>query len=203
MRESLSWRQRTISNSRCAAAIPSIIWTTSTLNFFWLSNCRTALRIQTERDRRKYILFRRFYRAAWSFRTILLIRIIRFIHTCPLIFEPVFLNPSSFHVYHGWYHHRCCTVLAVQVPETPENHPPSCLGSWSPPETQGAGGISPSPPGAPSGWRPVPAIPPVRGPVISGRCQDLLPGHQTLHSRHSRLRRLNRVSSRHLHWFSM
>ena len=97
---------------------------------------------------------------------------------CPLIFEAVFLNPLSFHVDNGWCHHCCCTVPAVQVPEMAENHPPSCLGSWSPPEPHRAGGISPSPPGALSGWRPVPAVPqadwsPVWGPVSSGRCQDL------------------------------
>ena len=103
--------------------------------------------------------------------------------TCPLIFEPIFLNPLSFNVDRGWYHHRCCTVPAIQVPEMVKNHPPSCLGSWSPLETHRAGGISPSPSGAPSGWRPIPAVPqadrgPVRGPVISGQCQDLPRGHQ-------------------------
>ena len=30
--------------------------------------------------------------------------------TCPLIFEPVFLSPLSFHVDHGWYH-QCALYL--------------------------------------------------------------------------------------------
>ena len=28
--------------------------------------------------------------------------------TCTLIFEPVFLNPLSFHIDHGWYHQCTC-----------------------------------------------------------------------------------------------
>ena len=68
-------------------------------------------------------------------------------------------------------HCTCCTSPR----KTLENHPPLCLGSWSPPETHGAGGTSLSPPGAPSGRRPVSAVPqadrrPVQGPVSSGWC---------------------------------
>ena len=56
----------------------------------------------------------------------------------------------------------------ISPPEMPENHLPSCLGSWSPLETHGAGGISLSPPEAPSGWRPQADRSPVWGPYSTG-----------------------------------
>ena len=123
--------------------------------------------VQTKHDRREYNRLRHLYRAAWSFWTIRVICTCRTWHSghtrLPAHFWTGISQPTLFP----------CRSWLISPPLL---HPLLYLGSWSPPETHGAGRISLSPPGAPSGWRPVSAVPqadrsPVRGPVSLGWCQ--------------------------------